>query len=88
MAQNVYLTRSRFSVLYHDFFKITPSDDLITMTFEYGKRLLLETSETIAEIAHTCGYQSVEHFIRLFSKREGVTPGQYRKKSMKANESE
>jgi len=79
MARKVWLTQSRFSVLYADFFKISPNADLMNMKIEYAKKLLKTTNEPISAIAKICGYTSVEYFIRLFNKCENKTPLQYRK---------
>jgi len=79
MAGQVWLTRSRFTVLYNDFFGISPNADLINIRLECAKRLLEETDMLVSEVSKECGYSSVEYFIRLFSKRMGRTPLQYRK---------
>ncbi|WP_167859076.1 AraC family transcriptional regulator [Paenibacillus cymbidii] len=42
-------------------------------------RLLKETEADIAAIVHAVGLQDVDHFYRLFKRRTGLTPGQYRK---------
>ena len=43
-----------------------------------AKTLLKNESMHIDVIAANVGYQNVEHFNRLFKKRYGMTPGQYR----------
>jgi len=80
MADSCWLTRSRFSVLYKSFFGVTPSEDLICATLEYAKERLLNSCDSIVDISKDCGYKQVESFIRAFSKKEGITPGKYRKK--------
>ena len=79
MAKEVWLTRSRFSVLYKEFFEISPNADLIMIRIDYGKYLLENTDETILRISEMCGYASVEYFIRIFNKQVGISPLQYRK---------
>jgi len=79
MAKRVWLTQSRFSVLYSEFFKISPNADLMNMKVDYAKKLLMTTNTPIRSIAEMCGYKSVEYFIRLFSKNEKKSPLQYRK---------
>lgn len=41
---------------------------------------LLATIDSVAAIARDCGYQDIKFFNRLFKKRTGMTPGQYRKR--------
>lgn len=83
MAATCWLTRCRFYVLYKSFFGTTPSADLIVATLTHAKERLLNTNDTVAEIAIDCGYSRVESFIRMFCQHEGVTPGQYRKVNKK-----
>ena len=79
MAKKVWLTRSRFSILYSKFFNISPNADLINMKIEYAKKLLTTTDEPISKISDMCGYARVEYFIRMFNERVEKTPLQYRK---------
>ena len=81
MAYNVWLTRSRFTVLYSEFFGISPNADLMNMRVEHAKKMLATTDATITEIAHACGYSGVEYFIRMFGERVKLTPSQYRRVS-------
>ena len=80
MSRYVWLTRSRFSVLYKKFFGISPKADLTEIRMSRAKQKLRETDETVVCIASSCGYDSIEHFIRLFHRREKLTPLKYRQK--------
>lgn len=40
--------------------------------------MLKDTNQTVESIADSVGYESVEHFNRLFKKEYGMTPIQYR----------
>lgn len=44
-------------------------------------RLLAETANPVGSIASAVGYQDVKFFNRLFKRRTGMTPGQYRKQA-------
>ena len=80
MAERVWLTRSRFTVLYTELLKISPSADLIGIKIAHAKKLLVGTDLPVAEVSEHCGYTSVGHFIRIFCKHAGCTPLRYRKK--------
>ena len=41
--------------------------------------MLKETNQTVERIAAGVGYETVEHFNRLFKKTYGMTPMQYRR---------
>jgi len=79
MAKACWLTRSRFTVLYKEYFGISPGQDLTNVIVEYAKDRLANTDDTIAHIAADCGYTKPESFIRMFSDKIGKTPGQYRR---------
>lgn len=46
---------------------------------EEAKRLLLNTSMSVADIAAELNYTNAQNFIRFFSKGTGLTPGKFRK---------
>lgn len=46
---------------------------------EEAKRMLLDTSLSVNEIAEKLGYTNAQNFIRFFSKGTGLTPGKFRK---------
>ncbi len=48
------------------------------IVLERSKTLLTNTSLTINEIAYSLGYDYPNYFSRLFKKRVGVTPNEYR----------
>jgi AraC-type DNA-binding domain-containing proteins len=54
-------------------------DYLIRIRLDEAKRLLVDTSDSVQSIAEQAGYLQVISFIRAFKKREGLTPGEYRK---------
>ena len=83
MCQEVWLTRSRFSVLYREFFNISPNADLVDMRIAYAKKLLTTTDESIIAIANACGYNNISYFIRIFNKYVKKTPLKYRKEHYK-----
>ncbi|QHE51088.1 helix-turn-helix domain-containing protein [Pontibacillus sp. HMF3514] len=46
------------------------------------KKTLLNSEDSILDVANHYGYQSASHFSRLFKKYEGTTPSNYRKQSI------
>ena len=57
----------------------SPNDYLIRLRMEHAKTLLLSTNLPANKIAHMVGIHDVNNFNNLFKKRNGVTPGQFRK---------
>jgi len=57
----------------------SPTDYLIHMRMEHAKTLLLSTTLTIVQISEMVGFRDSNHFSKLFKKKLGKTPGQFRK---------
>ncbi|QHW31571.1 AraC family transcriptional regulator [Paenibacillus rhizovicinus] len=57
---------------------VTFLDFVQSARIDIGCRLLLETTDKISAIAARSGYQDTKFFNRLFKKKTGVTPRQYR----------
>jgi two-component system response regulator YesN len=53
---------------------------LTSVRISIAKRLLKETSMAILEVCLEVGYQDPSHFTKIFKKKEGVYPSEYRKK--------
>lgn len=54
---------------------------------ERAESLLINTNIPIADISNSVGYPNVEHFIRLFNKKNKISPSKYRKNINKLNDS-
>jgi AraC-like DNA-binding protein len=59
---------------------MTLTDFINMKRLEHACHLLADSTLHIDEIAEECGYQDVNYFIRLFKRKYGKTPGEYRKK--------
>ncbi len=47
-----------------------------------AEKLLLCTKEKVTSVSEACGYENATHFNRVFKKRYGLTPSEYRKKHL------
>lgn len=77
-AALVNMSESAFS---HFFKKKTNStfiDYITNLRIAKACQLLAETSHTVAEICYTCGFNNLSNFIRIFKKKKGSTPNEYR----------
>ena len=61
---------------------------LTNIRMEKAKKLLLSTSLSIAEVAEQSGYGDYRVFTKVFKKSEGITPSQYRRDFLVADEGE
>lgn len=53
-------------------------DSLNDIRLGHASRLLIDTTDTIAEVAFKCGFNNMSHFNRLFKRRKHVTPKDFR----------
>ncbi|EOA57913.1 hypothetical protein HMPREF1214_02435 [Bacteroides sp. HPS0048] len=56
----------------------TPQEHIQDKVVEMAKEHITETDETVSQIAYTLGFQYPQHLCRLFKKRVGCTPNEYR----------
>jgi len=82
MADLLNLSTSRFSVLYKNFFRISPNEDLLRKRLDEAKILLLNSSSSVEEIAINCGFKNVYYFSSIFKKRTGFSPSTYRNSNL------
>jgi len=59
---------------------MTPMEVLREIRLDRAETLLRETSLSPSEIAESCGFYDHAHFCRLFKRRTGATPGEFRRK--------
>ena len=82
LLEQVPLSRS---VLERRFAKIlgrSPNEEILRVKLERACRLLEESDLSLAEVAEKCGFDHAEYFSRLFKKKLGPTPGEFRKTSL------
>ncbi len=79
MAQEVFLSESRFFALYKAIFGISPTADLINAKINSAKNMILFGNMTVENISTALGYQNITHFIRQFKQNVGVSPSVYKK---------
>ncbi|RQW63031.1 AraC family transcriptional regulator [Vibrio viridaestus] len=69
-----------FSRTFHHLLGISFRDYLCRKRIALAKRLLIEQPNTkIAIVALQCGYKDLSYFNRIFKKKVGTSPGEYKK---------
>ncbi len=56
----------------------SPQEYIQEKVIELAKERISDTVDTVSQIAYSLGFQYPQHFCRLFKKRVGYTPSQYR----------
>ena len=78
MAEMVGMTPVSFSRFFHLRTGKTLSDYIIDIRLGFATRLLVDSSQTIAEICYDCGFNNLSNFNRMFRKKKGCSPKEFR----------
>jgi AraC-like DNA-binding protein len=54
------------------------SEYIIEMRLGYASRMLVDTSMSISEICFDCGFNNLSNFNRIFKKKKGCSPSEFR----------
>ncbi|MFA6677646.1 MAG: AraC family transcriptional regulator [Bacteroidales bacterium] len=69
-------------VSFSRFFKLrtgkTLSDYIIDVRLGVASRVLVDTTKNISEVCFECGFNNLSNFNRIFKKKKGMTPKQFR----------
>lgn len=79
LAEEFHLNPQYISQLFKNEIGVGFLAYLTNIRMEKGKKLLLSTSFSVAEIAEQAGYGDYRVFTKVFKKTEGITPSQYRR---------
>ena len=58
----------------------TSTEHLQLYLIDEAKNILLNPNKTISEVAYDLGFEYPPYFSRLFKKKEGISPTEYREK--------
>lgn len=78
VAKLANMTEVSFSRFFKSRTGITFMDSLLEMRLGHASRLLIDTTQSIAEVAYNCGFNNISNFNRLFKKKKGCTPKEFR----------
>lgn len=78
IAEKVNMNPSAFSRLFHQEMGCSFKKYVTSVKINKGKKLLLESNLKVQNIAELLGYVSTSHFVQVFSKHTGMTPGTFR----------
>jgi transcriptional regulator GlxA family with amidase domain len=53
-------------------------DSLTEIRLGHASRILIESTHSIAEVAYHCGFNNISNFNRIFKKKKGCTPREFR----------
>ncbi|GAA3537629.1 GlxA family transcriptional regulator [Zobellella aerophila] len=80
LASFVGVSRRRIERLFQTHMETTPSRYYLELRITHARRLLLQSDDTIVNIAVACGFLSSTHFSHCFKDYFGISPSQARQK--------
>jgi YesN/AraC family two-component response regulator len=54
-------------------------DSLNEIRIGHASRMLIDTTHSVSEICYQCGFMNLSNFNRIFKKKKGITPSEFRK---------
>ena len=78
IANLVNMTEVSFSRFIKKRTGITFIDSLNEIRLGHASRILIDTTDSVAEVSYSCGFNNISNFNRLFKKKKGCTPKEFR----------
>lgn len=82
VANELGFSRDYIGRVFKKHFNITYKKYVLDIKMEYAKRLLLDGEYKIYEVSDMLGYSTVDYFSRIFRRRMGMTPMEFRNKNL------
>ncbi len=83
LADIVGMTPTAFSRFFKQHTGKNLSEYIIDIRLGHAARCLVDTSDSVSEICWNCGFNTLSNFNRLFRKRKGCSPTEFREKYCK-----
>jgi len=85
LAQESNMSTSAFGHFFKKSTNKSFTQFVVDMRLGYASKLLLNSNDSISEIAFKSGFNNIANFNRLFKKNKFITPKQYRQNLKKSN---
>ncbi len=72
------MTEVSFSRFFKSHTGISFIDSLLEIRLGHASRLLIDTNQPVSEVAYNCGFNNISNFNRLFKKKKGCTPKEFK----------
>ena len=88
LCKAAYISKTKCFRCFNEVDGRTPMQVVNDCRLEASMNLLLQSAKPVSEISYSCGYNSPSYFTKLFKKKIGLTPFQYRKQRQQHPDSE
>ncbi len=78
MARECCLSQSSFYQHFKNILGITPLEFVLRTRIDHAKKILSDNSVSVAEACYASGFNNLNHFIKIFKRLEGLSPGKYK----------
>lgn len=80
LSKEACMSPSAFFQQFKKSYGMAPLEYILQRRIEFAKKIMADPEITISNVCYQSGFNSMNHFIKIFKRQEGVTPGQYLKK--------
>lgn len=80
LAKKYYISQSHLIALFNKRYGLSPQEYLISVRIKRAKKLLQDSSITVKEAAVSVGIENPLYFSRLFKKKTGLSPSDFRRR--------
>ncbi|MEZ5059056.1 MAG: helix-turn-helix transcriptional regulator [Saprospiraceae bacterium] len=77
-AEKLFMTSRNLNLICQNILEQSVSEIIETRKLIEAKNLLISTEKTVSEIAHELGYNEGSYFSKVFKKKAGQSPGEFR----------
>ncbi|NLX06387.1 MAG: AraC family transcriptional regulator [Phycisphaerae bacterium] len=81
LAELVGLSASHFAASFRRMTGISPIEMVIRTRLHHARELLRSSAMSISQVATVCGFGTGQYFARVFQRREGLSPNEYRRRN-------
>lgn len=85
VAKLANMSEASFSRFFKQRTGINFIDSLNEIRLGHASRLLIDTTQSIAEVAYNCGFNNISNFNRIFRKKKNTTPKEFREEYTSAS---
>lgn len=77
-AEKLFMSSRNLNLISQNILEQSVSEIIETRKLTEAKNLLISTDKTISEIAYELGYKENSYFSKVFKKKSGLSPGEFR----------
>jgi AraC-like DNA-binding protein len=79
LSKLAYMSEPHFFRCFKRELGATPVEFILELRIKAAKTMLQSGDQNIKEVSFSCGFNSLNYFLKMFKRHTGVTPAQYRK---------